>query len=324
MSVKRAVTWPVRDSAVPRKPKALLAGSRLAVIAPASPGEEAEAERGLAELQRLGFAIERRTPAQSEGYFAASPQTRRAELIRALTDDGIDGLIALRGGYGSNYLLDEKLSAEIGGPKCLIGFSDVTSLQVFLWQRSGWTSIYGPMVGAGLAAGVGREKGYDQASFLKALGTTDGGWKIALEAEVLCTGEAEGRVLGGCLNLVEGTLATPWELDARDSILMLEDRGMKPWQVDRSLIHLRQAGKFEGVRGIVLGDFPDCKPPMEGSPTVRDVCVRILKPLGIPIVFNAPIGHTLRPMLTIPLGVHAQVRAVGGGSLEILEPAVEE
>ena len=55
---------------------------------------------------------------------------------------------------------------------------------------------------------------------------------------------------------------------------------MKPWQVDRALMHLRQAGKFDGVRGIVLGDFPDCEPPVAGSPTVLDVCTRILKPLG--------------------------------------------
>ena len=89
-------------------------------------------------------------------------------------------------------------------------------------------------------------------------------------------------------------------------------------------MHLRQAGKFEGVRGIVLGDFPDCKAPIEGSPTVRDVCIRILKPLAIPIVFGAAIGHTLNPMLTIPLGVRAQVRASSGGLLEILEPAVVE
>jgi muramoyltetrapeptide carboxypeptidase len=140
----------------------------------------------------------------------------------------------------------------------------------------------------------------------------------------LLTAEANGRLLGGCLTLVETTLGTPWELDTRDSILVLEDRGMKPWQVDRALMHLRQAGKFDGVRGIVLGDFPECKAPIEGSPTVRDVCAKILKPLGVPIVFGAAIGHTLKPMLTIPLGVRAQVRAAGGGLLEILEPAVVE
>ena len=305
-----------------RKPKALNAGSRLAVFAPASPGDDAAAERGYAELVRLGFQVEREAKQASEGYFAADAANRRAEFLHKLEDPRIDGLVALRGGYGSNYLLDERLAATIGLPKCVIGFSDVTSLQIFLWQRCGWTSIYGPMLGAGLEAGADTAKGYDEASFLAAIGNDHGGWQVTLQGEVLASGEVQGAVLGGCMTLLETTLGTPWELDTRDSILLLEDRGMKPWQVDRALIHLQQAGKFAGVRGIVLGDFPDCAPPVLGSPTVLDVCGRILKPLGIPIVFGAPVGHTLRPMLTIPLGVRARLRAAGSGSMDILEAAV--
>jgi|HubBroStandDraft_4_1064222.scaffolds.fasta_scaffold29597_2 muramoyltetrapeptide carboxypeptidase len=305
-----------------RKPKALRAGSRLAVFAPASPGTDAAEERGLAELARLGFSVARRVQSVSEGYFSAPVAERREELVNALTDPQIDGLIALRGGYGSNYLLAERLASEIATPKCLIGFSDVTSLQVFFWQRCGWTSIYGPMVAAGLETGSGAAKGYDQASFLHAIGATDGAWEVALHGEVLASGDAQGTLLGGCMTLLETTIGTPWELDTRDSILLLEDRGMKPWQVDRALIHLRQAGKFDGVRGIVMGDFPDCGAPVAGSPTVVDVCQRILKPLGIPIVFGAPVGHTSRPLLTIPLGVRARLRASETGGLEILEAAV--
>jgi muramoyltetrapeptide carboxypeptidase len=305
-----------------RKPKALSTGSRVAAIAPASPGNDAAVERGYAELQRLGFSVERGEARVSEGYFAASTGKRRAELVRNLTDPRIDGLIALRGGYGSNYLLDERLANELAAPKCLVGFSDLTSLQIYLWQRCRWTSIYGAMVGAGLEGGAGNAKGYDQASFVAALGKTDSDWEIPLLGEALAVGTAEGTLLGGCMTLLETTIGTPWELDTRDSILLLEDRGMKPWQVDRALLHLQQAGKFEGVRGIVLGDFPDCEAPVAGSPTVLDVCARILKPLGVPIVFGAPVGHTLRPMLTIPLGVRARLRSSGAGSLDILEAAV--
>jgi muramoyltetrapeptide carboxypeptidase len=97
---------------------------------------------------------------------------------------------------------------------------------------------------------------------------------------------------------------------------------MKPWQVDRALMHLKQAGKFQGVRGIVLGDFPECEPPVPNSPTVREVCQRILTPLGVPIIFGAPVGHTPRPILTVPLGVKARLVAKGEGVLEILESAV--
>jgi muramoyltetrapeptide carboxypeptidase len=88
------------------------------------------------------------------------------------------------------------------------------------------------------------------------------------------------------------------------------------------LTHLKQAGKFEGVRGIVLGEFPESDPPEGGAVTVADVCRRILSPLGVPVVYGAPVGHTPRPVLTIPLGVRARLVASGEGRIEILEPAV--
>ena len=59
-----------------------------------------------------------------------------------------------RGGYGSNYLL-EGLSVALASPKILLGFSDITSLQIFLWQKFGWVTFYGPMVAAGLHNGAG-------------------------------------------------------------------------------------------------------------------------------------------------------------------------
>ncbi len=113
-------------------------------------------------------------------------------------------------------------------------------------------------------------------------------------------------------------------LDTFGAILVLEDTGIKPFQVDRALMHLLQAEKFRNVRGFLLGDFPNCDPPAPGSPTVREVCERILAPLGVPIVYGAPIGHTQRAMLTLPLGVHAKLNATGEGTLQVLEPAVME
>jgi muramoyltetrapeptide carboxypeptidase LdcA involved in peptidoglycan recycling len=72
----------------------------------------------------------------------------------------------------------------------------------------------------------------------------------------------------------------------------------------------------------LLGDFPDGDPVVQGASTIREVCARILRPLGVPIVFGAPVGHTTRPMLTIPLGIQARLDAEGEGTLEFLEPAV--
>jgi muramoyltetrapeptide carboxypeptidase len=102
---------------------------------------------------------------------------------------------------------------------------------------------------------------------------------------------------------------------------------MKAYQVDRTLMHLKQTGKFDAVKGIILGDFPDTPTgatvgAAKAVPTIREVCQRVLSPLGIPVVYGSPVGHTERPMLSIPLGVHAKLNASGEGLLEILEPAV--
>jgi muramoyltetrapeptide carboxypeptidase len=310
------------NNGTPRKPKALAAGSRLGVFAPASPADSVAMIAGLAELKRHGFKVVANQDSKAEGYFAGTDLERVTGFVGAMNSDQVDGLIALRGGYGSNYLLKFEIEKSLGNVKGVIGFSDVTTLQIFLWQRGKWVTFYGPMVAAGLNAGANARAGYDEGSFLQALGRTESGWKLGLKGQPVLTGISTGIVLGGCMTLLEATIGTPWELETKDSILVLEDRAMKPYQVDRVLMHLKQAGKFEGVRGVVLGDFPECDPAVQGAPSVKEVCARILRPLGVPIVFGAPIGHTARPMLTIPLGIKARLDADGEGTLEFLEPAV--
>jgi muramoyltetrapeptide carboxypeptidase len=305
-----------------RKPRALTSDSVVMPFAPASPAETSRIAAGVAELRRLGWNVAERPSTVNEGYFAAPTTSRRDEVVGALERHDIAALVGIRGGYGSNYLLDELHISAPTNPKIVLGFSDLTSLQIYLWQRFKWITFYGPMMAAGLDAGPGAPKGYDEKSLLAALQNTKSGWALDLQGEALHPGEAQGQVLGGCLTLVETAIGTQWDLQTDDAILVLEDRGMKPWQVDRALMHLKQAGKFANVRGIVLGDFPECEAPVAGSPTVRDVCERILAPLGVPIIFAAPIGHTMRPMLTVPLGVKGRLISKGAGVLEILEPAV--
>lgn len=316
-SIERA-----KPISVPRKPKALRQGSKVAVFAPASPAEQLEVTAGLAELRRLGYEF---TPVQfpgSEGYFAGSTPSRLDAFVKAARHSEIAALFALRGGYGATYLLDHNLAAQLLEPKCVIGFSDLTSLQTYLWQTCGWVTFHGPMVTAGLNRGADDSHGYDEDSLLQAVGNANSGWELPLFGKTQIKGVAEGRLLGGCLTLLQTTIGTPWELETTGAILVLEDRAMRPYQVDRALMHLKQAGKFHGVQGVILGEFPDSDPSVKGSPSVQDVCERILSPLGVPVVFGASIGHTQRPMLTIPLGVRARLIASADGRLEILEPAV--
>ncbi|MGH9723588.1 MAG: S66 peptidase family protein [Candidatus Acidiferrales bacterium] len=309
----------------PLKPPALHPGDAVRILSTSSPVEESRLRRGSDELTRLGYfpKCDQDAALASNGFFAGSASSRLAALKAALSERETRAVFCARGGYGSNYLLDT-LSVALATPKIFSGFSDVTSLHIFLWQKFRWVTFYGPMVASGLDHGAGAPHGYEPASLKNALTQSRQGWTLDLAAETLSPGAADGALLGGCLTLVETSLGTPWELDTSGALLLLEDRGMKPWQIDRALMHLKQAGKFRSVSGILMGDFPECEPP-EGSESARDVARRILSPLGIPVVWGAPVGHTARPMLTLPLGVRARLTAGDGASpakLEILEPAV--
>jgi len=307
-----------------RAPRALRPGGKIALVSPSSPAEPPRLQAGIAELEALGFRVTAPASSSGQGYFASSVEQRSRDFGTAVVDPEVAGVIAVRGGYGSNYVLDHLPVTAKTPPVCLVGYSDLTYVQVFLWERFGWRSFYGPMVAAGFDKGAGKSGGYDKGSFLRAVGEARQGWELELQGEALSKGSAEGLILGGCLTMVQTTIGTPWQLNARDALLILEDRGMKPWQVDRALMHLLQAGVFAGVRGVILGDFPECAPPVPNSWNVADVCRRLLAPLGLPVLWGAPVGHTERPMLTLPLGVRARLRAEGAGRLEIMEAAVTE
>jgi muramoyltetrapeptide carboxypeptidase len=307
-----------------QKPPALRKGSRLGVVFPSSPGDAAGIIAGVAELRRLGFNVEEPAQMKSVGYFAATHSERLKQFWKTVNDKHVDGVISSRGGYGANYLIDARLSTRLQGPKCMVGFSDFNIIQLLMAGVRGWAGFYGPMVANGLNHGANQPMGYEPVSFLQAVCETKSKWAIPLRGQALASGSASGRLVGGCLTMIQTTLGTGFSPNTNGAILVLEDRAMKPYQVDRALRHLYLAGMFEKVAGVVLGDFPDSDPPVSGSPSVPEICAEILGPLKIPVVYGAPIGHTKRPMLTLPLGVRAKLVAKGEGALEILESAVVE
>jgi muramoyltetrapeptide carboxypeptidase len=305
------------------KPPALVPGSTIAVVSPASSAKAKRIQRGCQNLTQLDYRVlEPDGERNPDGYFSAPLKARIEELQDALIRPDIRGVFCTRGGYGSAELLEALKTSRMKGPRIFCGFSDLTSVHIFLWQKLHWVTFYGPLVAGGFDAGANATGGYDPDTFMCAMTATNSGWSTPLRGETLVRGMATGTLLGGCITLIETSIGTPWELNTRGSILVLEDRGLKPYQLDRMLLHLKQAGKFRGVKGIVLGEFPESEPPEGSTVTVGEVCKRILGPLRIPIVYGAPVGHTLRPMLTLPLGISARLHATGEGRLDFLEPAV--
>ena len=116
------------------------------------------------------------------------------------------------------------------------------------------------------------------------------------------------------------SLGTPWELDTRDAILMLEDITELPYRIDRMLQQLRAAGKLDRVAGIGLGGFTECDDARYPEWTVDRLFDEVFGDLGVPVVQGLPFGHGVvnRPW---PFAGRAALDGARG-ELELLESAV--
>lgn len=305
------------------KPRALRQGDTIAVIAPGSPIGQDRLDAGVAELRRLGYEVRFRPDiVAADTFFAGSHERRYQELRDALADPSVAAVFCARGGYGCNYLV-ERLASD-GLPtqaKIVMGYSDATTLLAWLLQFAGWTTFHGPMVTLEFAVGGAA---YDAASFRQALACTSASWSAGDGgARTLRPGLAEGLLFGGCLPMLTATLGTPREIETAGTLLFLEDIAARPYQIDRMLFHLREAGKLEGVRGIIFGEMLDCLQHPEQGYTLESVVLRALEGIDVPVVFGFRSGHTSTGAITLPLGVRTRLDARGSQpSLEILEPAV--
>lgn len=304
------------------KPAALCPGDTVAIIAPASNLKSDYLQRGVSELERLGFRVNYAADILDKARYTAGSDERRArELHAAFADPAIKAVWAARGGYGAmrlfNLLDDDLLRQQ---PKIFIGYSDLTALHMRFYRRYGWVTFHGPMAAKDLAGGA---EHYDQHTLLGALTSNEPlGVIQSAQTEWLHSGApVSGRLLGGCLSLLVALQGTPDELDTRGTLLFLEDTGVKPYALDRMLQQLKLAGKFDEVRGIVFGEMRDCVQHTEQGYTIQEVLAELTEDLKIPVLFGLPSGHSPRGNLTLPLGVQATLDAERGG-LVIDEAAV--
>src|SRR5260370_19690216 len=170
----------------------------------------------------------------------------------------------------------------------------------------------------------GHDDGVDLASWTAAVSGLSA-WGLGAEAGAtgLASGTAEGILYGGCLSMLAASLGTPYEIRTKGTILLLEDQAAKPYQVDRMLMQLKLAGKFEGVRGIVFGEMLDCTQNSQQGYRLEEVVMRIVGELDVPVAYGMRSGHVTRRNITLPIGVSARVEgAEKAANLRINEAAL--
>lgn len=287
------------------KPLALRPGDVIGVVAPASDVKPERLAAGARELERLGFRV-KFSPSifARERYLAGSDRRRAEELMAMFEDPEVKAIFAARGGYGSVRLLPYLEEARVRAhPKIFMGYSDITTLLLYFQQRFRWVVFHGPMVAREFADGP---EHYDEELFRRVLLRAEPIGEIETSgAIVLSPGVATGRLTGGCLSLLVSTLGTPYELDTTDAILFIEEYASKPYQVDRMLTQLRDAGKFRSVRGVVFGEMTDCVQHPNQDYTIVDVIQDCLAGVNVPILFGVRSGHSDRGNQVLPFGVRA-------------------
>jgi muramoyltetrapeptide carboxypeptidase len=306
----------------PRKPPRLHEGDTVGVVAPASSWENrSELLRGIAGLEAWGLTVRLGAHVNDRhGFMAGLDEDRAADLHAALADPEVRAIVCLQGGYGSPRLiphLDE--AAFAANPKALCGYSDLTTLHL---AQQRWGNVISFYSNGLTGIGAAEVTDFSKATLKRALFSAEPYGPIGPNPDdpyvrTVVGGRATGRLTGGCAGLLSSAIGTRLQPDFRGRIVILEEIENEGYVLDGILTQLRNAGLFEGAVGIVVGDIKAKWSGGISELSAEDIIEEVLAPLGLPMIFGLPIGHS-KHHATVPLGALATLDA-GAGTLVVDE-----
>jgi muramoyltetrapeptide carboxypeptidase len=313
------------------KPKALKPGDTVGLISPSTyvvDPNQLQLMRLTAEMfglqVKVGKQVGHRDPRPGE-----SAPARVADLHAMFADPEVNGIICVRGGYGSQQMLGQiDFDLIRRNPKVLLGYSDITALHLAIHQKTGLVTFHGP---TGLSPITDFSQNWIKRAWMpEPMGTVGNPreanpYRPRHPLRTIRPGKARGRLIGGNLTLISTLMGTPFEPDVRGKIFFLEDVGEEPYRMDRMLQQLLLAGKFDQCAGVVFGECVDCgpkdyQPSITFNYTLGEVLDAVFAKVKVPVFHGLVIGHTA-DQITLPLGVMASMDA-DNHLLTIEEPAV--
>jgi muramoyltetrapeptide carboxypeptidase LdcA involved in peptidoglycan recycling len=272
-------------------------------------------------------------------WLTSHPEARASDLMEAFADPDIRGIVSTIGGDDSIRLLPFLDLAVIrDNPKVFLGYSDSTVTH-FACFKAGLVSFYGPSIMAGFGENGGLFS-YMASSVRRILFSREpvgqivpnvDGWTYErldwIQPELQSqrrrlhscsgwrwlqgTGIHRGRLMGGCLEVVDWLRGSPVWPDLsvwRESILFLElsEEAISPSAVVRILRSIAATGALQAVRGILFG-----RPYGEESSfsPYDTALLHVCRELGLeslPLVTQMDFGHT-DPMFVVPYGIEAAI-----------------
>lgn len=289
----------------------LCPGAIIDIIAPSGRFDAAVLAEIARFLQQHGFVA--RLPDNLLGkhdFLANTDSARLHQLQQALLAPDSELIWCVRGGHGTTRLMKELMRMpKPKKPKLMVGFSDITTLHVFVNQHWHWPSLHAPMA---RQVALGESDRQDIHTLLQLWRQGLSAYRldgfVALNAHAQKSQRLIGISAGTCLSLLQTSLATPWQLDPVNKILFIEDVNEQPYRLDRLLTHLSNAGIWSKAQAIVLGDFGQSFSESQQQALQR-VLMEFAMSQTIPVFQLAGFGHGPRNH-PLPLGVEAQLQAI--------------
>lgn len=288
-------------------------GDTIGIINPAFPNPQNREYKEMFEvLEKYGFKVKLgKTYTLKDGYLAGTDEERAQDVMDMFLDPEVKGIICMRGGYGASRMVD-LLDFEVikNNPKFFVGFSDITVLINNISQKCGFPTVHG-LVGCYL--GANSYKDLTREDFEKLLFDDQKGRVIKSpndNVEIINGGKVIGETCGGNLSLLATLAGSPYEVDFTDKVVIIEEVGEEPYQIDRYLSSLRLCGSLDKAKGFILGYFTDCNPSesRKNDQSVKDIIDHYFKGLNKPTVYNFPIGHDF-PTVNLPIGIEVEFDA---------------
>jgi muramoyltetrapeptide carboxypeptidase len=338
-----------------RFPKPLSKGDLIAVTAPSSGvsgGALKRLDLVLEHLRNLGYRVVEGDCLRAEHKDASAPRDKRAqELMRFLVDPHVSAILPPWGGELASELLDllDFESLRSVQPKWLLGYSDLSTLQLPLTLVSGWATAHGsnmmelaptqtdPLTTAVLsilAADFSTPVRQNSSSHYQ---TKWVDFAIKADAPLNLTeptlwkrldGVPEpvafrGRLIGGCLDSVAWLAGSKYgdipgfvkESGSVGTVLYFENAEMPPTALVRALLAIRRCGWFDGLSGLLVGRSAGHVPDSPDSLSYAEALVSTLGDLPFPVLYDVDIGHQ-PPQFTLINGAVAHVEfAASRGSI---------
>jgi len=312
------------------KPKRLKPGDTVGIISPGSPAWSQANIRKVSEWwESHGYKVKLSANLNKRfGYSAGSALERADDVNEMIKDDSVSAIAPLHGGCSSAQILEYiDYDAFNSNPKIFTGYSDITSMHLAFAKFTNVITFHSPGC---LKLANEQVSDYTIKHFFNAITSANplGHITLANDKKWLYTihgGTVTAPLIGGNLSLLCSSIGTPYEFDAENCILFIEEVNEEPWVVLNCLIHLQNAKKLDGVVGVVIAEGENVaplkfEPSFECNKSHEDILHDFFVNKKIPVLYGLPMGHTM-DMAPFPMRAMATLNA-SAKTLEIIEGGV--